>query len=65
MEINKLIVRRSLSDHYCGEMRGDPIKLNGIHRTTTSRSESHRWHADGVRVENLPRIHDVGHPRRD
>ena len=27
--------------------------------------ESHRWHADGIRVENIPVIHDVGHPRRD
>ena len=27
--------------------------------------ESHRRYADGVRVENLPRIHDVGHPGRD
>ena len=26
---------------------------------------SHLRHADGVRVENVPRIHDVGHPRRD
>ena len=22
--------------------------------------ESHRWHADGVRVENFHQIHDVG-----
>ena len=28
-------------------------------------SESHRWRADGVGVENIPKIHDVGHPRRD
>ena len=27
--------------------------------------EWNRRHADGVRVENIPRIHDVGHPRRD
>ena len=26
---------------------------------------SHRWHADGVRVENIPGTHDVGHLRRD
>ena len=27
--------------------------------------QSHRRHADEVRVENIPRIHDVGHHRRD
>ena len=27
--------------------------------------ESNRWRADGVRVENIPRIHYCGHPRRD
>ena len=27
------------------------------------RSESHRWRADGV--EDIPRIHNVGNPRRD
>ena len=29
------------------------------------RSEAHRWRADGVRVENIPRIHNIGHRRRD
>ena len=27
--------------------------------------ELHRQHADGVRVENIPKIHDAGHPRKD
>ena len=27
--------------------------------------ESNRWHADGVRVENISRIHNVGPPRED
>ena len=27
--------------------------------------ESNRWHADGVRVENIPRNHNVGPPRGD
>ena len=27
--------------------------------------ESNRLHADGVRVENIPRNHKLGHPRRD
>ena len=27
--------------------------------------EPRRWHADGVRVENIHKIHDVGHPQRD
>ena len=27
--------------------------------------ESHRWHADGIRVEDLHRIDDATHPRRD
>ena len=41
------------------------IKLNGIRRTMTSGIESHRRHADGVQVESIPRIQDVGYPRRD
>ena len=28
-------------------------------------TESHRRSADGVRVEDIPRNHDVGHPRED
>ena len=27
--------------------------------------ESNRWYADGVRVETIPRNHDVGPPRED
>ena len=27
--------------------------------------ESNRWYVDGVRVENIPRNHNVGHPRED
>ena len=27
--------------------------------------ESHRWHGDRGRVQNIPRIHYVGHPRED
>ena len=28
-------------------------------------NESNRRYADGVRVENTPRIHDIGYSRRD
>ena len=27
--------------------------------------ESHRWHGDRGRVQNIPRIHYVGHPQRN
>ena len=39
--------------------------LTGIGKQSLQGYESNRRHADGVRVENLPRIHDVGHHRRD
>ena len=54
-----------------GEMRGDPnaawmkiIKMVFAEQPSQG-IELHRWHADGIRVENLPRIHDDRHPRRD
>ena len=34
-------------------------KLNGIWRIVFERFESHRWRADGVHVENIPRIHQL------
>ena len=45
-----------------GEMGSDP---NAYGQQLAQGIESHRWHADGVRVENFPRIHYVGHPRRN
>ena len=34
-------------------------------RSLSQRSESNRWRADGVRVENITRIHYIGHSRGD
>ena len=54
-----------------GEMRSDPnaVCRNKIEwfpqNNCLNIIESHRGHADGIRVENLPRIHDVRHPQRD
>ena len=39
-------------------------RLNGLRKTITSmNTESNRWNADGVRVENIHRNHDVGLPQ--
>ena len=55
-----------------GGMKDDPIEacleeqnLMVFGKSSFERSESHRWRAGGVRVEDIPRIHNVGHPRRD
>ena len=54
-----------------GEMRGDPNAawMNKIFKVCAEQPlqgiESNRWYADGVRVKNIPRIHDVWHTRRD
>ena len=36
-----------------------------LEKSLSQRSESNWWRADGARVENVPRIHYVGHSRRD
>ena len=74
VEIDKLIVQQSLSDHQRQNphlLRFSALYMIRLHLGTVfweealQGTESHRRYADGVRLENVPRIHDVGHPRRD
>ena len=34
-------------------------------KSLSQRSESNWWRANGICVDNIPRIHYIGHPRRD
>ena len=36
-----------------------------LEKSLSQRSESNLWSATGVRVQNIPRIHYIGHSRRD
>ena len=54
------------------KMGDDPIatwkRKNGImvfRQQSLQGYESNRWHADGVRVENIPRNHSFGPPQED
>ena len=54
-----------------GSMRDEPIEAwknknkMVFGKSLSQRSESHRRQPDGVRVENIPRIHNVEPPRGD
>ena len=53
-----------------GTLGDDPIatwrsKIMVLGKQSRQGCESNRWHADGVRVENIPMNHDVGPPRED
>ena len=77
MDFDKLIAQPSLSIcqrqglclfpiRCCVWETWDPIVLSlGRSKQLLQRIESHRWHADGIRVENLPRTHYSGYPQVD
>ena len=45
--------------------RPGTAKLTGIRKQSLQGCEFDRRHADGIRVENIPRNHNVGRPRED
>ena len=68
--VRRLIDHQRQSLRLLGKMGDDPFAIwkSKIKWYSEKQSlqgyESNRWHANGVRVENIPRIH-YGHPRED